>query len=273
MINDLVNILNSIKEKNPLIHQITNYVTVNDCANVTLAVGASPAMADDENEVEDFVNIASSLLINIGTLNDDIKKSMIKASKRAKEIGVPVVLDPVGVGASKFRKDFIEELLKDSKISCIRGNISEIKSILNQSSNTKGADASKEDIENIKNTAIIAKTLANSLNLVVAITGETDVISDGKRVVAIKNGSHLLPQITGTGCMCSSLVASFCGTNREKLFEATVLALLVMGISGEIAYDKSQNLGLGTFHKELFNAIGNFNEQTLKEKANLENIL
>src|SRR5574344_2747782 len=146
MLNDLVEILNQIRVKNPLIHQITNYVTVNDCANVTLAVGASPAMADDEAEVEEFVNIASALLVNIGTLNKEIKNSILKAVKKANELNVPVILDPVGVGASTFRKDFINELLETYKISCIRGNISEIKSILNLSSNTKGAAAFKEDL-------------------------------------------------------------------------------------------------------------------------------
>ncbi|WP_207763596.1 hydroxyethylthiazole kinase [Aliarcobacter cryaerophilus] len=272
MINNLVDILNNTKKQNPLIHHITNYVTVNDCANVTLAVGASPAMADDEAEVEEFVDIASALLINIGTLNKDIKNSIIKACKRANEKGVPVILDPVGVGASKFRKDFVNELFETSKISCIRGNISEIKSILNLSSNKKGADASKEDLESIDNTLNIAKELANKLGLVVAITGEIDVISDGKKVIAIKNGNHLLPYITGTGCMCSSLVASYCGASKDKIYEATILGVITMGIAGEIAYENSNNKGLGTFHKELFNAISNFNQEILIKKANYQEI-
>ncbi|MBK6303736.1 MAG: hydroxyethylthiazole kinase [Arcobacter sp.] len=272
MIDNLIDIVNNTKKKNPLIHQITNYVTVNDCANVTLAVGASPAMADDEAEVEEFVNIASALLINIGTLNKDIKNSILKAVKKANELNVPVILDPVGVGASKFRKDFINELLETYKISSIRGNISEIKSILNLSSNTKGADASKEDLESIDNTLNIAKDLANKLSLVVAITGEIDVISDGKKVITIKNGNHLLPYITGTGCMCSSLVASYCGASNDKIFEATVLGVITMGIAGEIAYENSNNKGLGTFHKELFNAISNFNEDILIKKANFQDI-
>ena len=272
MIDNLIDIINNTKKHNPLIHHITNYVTVNDCANVTLAVGASPAMADDEAEVEEFVNIASALLINIGTLNKNVKNSILKAVKKANELNVPVILDPVGVGASKFRKDFINELLETYKISSIRGNISEIKSILNLSSNTKGADASKEDLESIDNTLNIAKELANKLSLVVAITGETDVISDGKRVVTIKNGNYLLPYITGTGCMCSSLVASYCGASNDKIFEATVLGVITMGISGEIAYEKSNNKGLGTFHKELFNAISNFNKDILIKKANFQEI-
>ena len=137
MINDLAKILKKIKEKNPLIHQITNYVTVNDCANVTLAIGASPVMADDEAEVEEFVSIASALLVNIGTLSKDAKKSILKAIKKANQVDVPVILDPVGVGATKFRKEFVEEILRDTKVSCIRGNISEIKAILNLSSNKK----------------------------------------------------------------------------------------------------------------------------------------
>jgi hydroxyethylthiazole kinase len=147
-----------------------------------------------------------------------------------------------------------------------------IQNTLNLSSNTKGADASKEDLESIDNTLNIAKELANKLSLVVAITGETDVISDGKRVVTIKNGNYLLPYITGTGCMCSSLVASYCGASNDKIFEATVLGVITMGIAGEIAYENSNNKGLGTFHKELFNAISNFNKDILIKKANFQEI-
>src|SRR5574344_378406 len=138
MIDILVDILKDTKEKNPLIHQITNYVTVNDCANVTLAIGASPVMADEIDEVEDFVNIASSLLLNIGTINKRVKKSIKKASSKAKSINTPVILDPVGVGASKIRTSIVKELLKESKVDVLRGNISEIKSISKISSNTKG---------------------------------------------------------------------------------------------------------------------------------------
>lgn len=270
MINDLAKILKKVKEKNPLIYQITNYVTVNDCANVTLAIGASPVMADDEAEVEEFVSIASALLINIGTLSKDGKNSILKAIKKANEIDVPVILDPVGVGATKFRKEFVEKLLKETEISCIRGNISEIKAILNLSSNTRGADASKDDIESLENTANLAKKLAKDLSTVIVITGEIDIVTDGIVCVAIKNGNHLLPQITGTGCMCSSLVASYCGTSKNKILEATVLGVLTMGIAGEIAYENSENRGLGTFHKEIFNAIGNFDENILNQKANIK---
>ena len=127
-------------------------------------------------------------------------------------------------------------------------------------------------MESIDNTLNIAKDLANKLSLVVAITGETDVISDGKRVVTIKNGNYLLPYITGTGCMCSSLVASYCGASNDKIFEATVLGVITMGIAGEIAYENSNNKGLGTFHKELFNAISNFNKDILIKKANFQEI-
>jgi hydroxyethylthiazole kinase len=147
MIDILVDILKDTKEKNPLIHQITNYVTVNDCANVTLAIGASPVMADEIDEVEDFVDIASSLLLNIGTINKRVKKSIKKASSKAKSINTPVILDPVGVGASKIRTSIVKELLKESKVDVLRGNISEIKSILKISSNTKGVDASKDDFD------------------------------------------------------------------------------------------------------------------------------
>lgn len=267
MINIFEQLLNEIKSKKPLIHQITNYVTVNDCANVTLAIGASPAMADDENEVEDFVNIASSLLINIGTLNKSMKKSMKKATIKAKELKTPVVLDPVAVGASKYRTRTIKELLKNRKVSVIRGNISEVKSLLNRSKNQNGADASSSDFENIENTISLARELAKKEKLVVALTGEIDVISDGKRAVVIENGSKLLQDITGAGCMSTSLVASFCGTNKEYIFEAAVLGVLTMALCGEIAENLTKNSGLGSFHKELFNQISKIDIRTIKEKG------
>ena len=260
-------LLSEIRAKKPLIHQITNYVTVNDCANVTLAIGASPAMADDENEVEDFVKIASSLLINIGTLNENMKKSMQKATVKAKKLKKVVVLDPVAVGASKYRTDCVKKLLKNRKISVIRGNISEIKALLGSSKNQNGADASSSDFESIENSIQIAKKLALKEKVIVALTGEIDVISDGKRAVVIESGSKLLQDITGAGCMSTSLVASFCGTNKEYLFEATVLGVLTMALCGEIAENLAAKDGLGSFHKELFNQISRLDIETIKNKG------
>ncbi len=263
-------LLSEIKKNRPLIHQITNYVTVNDCANVTLAVGASPAMADDENEVEDFVKIASSLLINIGTLNENMKKSMLKATIKAKELEKVVVLDPVAVGASKYRTNCVKKLLENRKISVIRGNISEIKSLLGSSKNSKGADASSSDFESVQNSIQIAKELALKEKVIVALTGQIDVISDGKRVAVIENGSKLLQDITGAGCMSTSLVASFCGTNKEYLFEATVLGVLTMALCGEIAQNLTQKEGLGSFHKELFNQISKFDIDLIKKYSKIK---
>ena len=166
--------------------------------------------------------------------------------------------------------NLVKELLKESKVDVLRGNISEIKSISKISSNTKGVDASKDDFDSIENLSFIAKKLSKKYKNIVAITGEVDIISDGKRAVAIKNGNDLLPKITGTGCMCSSLIASFCGTSNDKLFEATVLGILVMGIAGEIASLNANKKNLGTFHKELFNVIGNFNEEILRSMAKIK---
>lgn len=257
----LADILELTREINPLCFQITNYVTVNDCANVTLAIGASPAMADEEKEVES--------LVNIGTINKRVKKSMLKATKRANKLDIPVVLDPVGIGASKFRKDLVDELLQNYKIAVVRGNISEIKAILNLSSKSKGADASLEDLENIENSKNLAKKLAKKYETIVAITGKVDVISDGTNAVSIENESDDLQKITGTGCMCTSLVASFCGANKEMIFEATVLGVLTMALNGELATISSNDKGLGTFHKELFNKISKFDRAILLSKAKI----
>ncbi|AXK47987.1 hydroxyethylthiazole kinase [Aliarcobacter trophiarum LMG 25534] len=265
----LADILEFTREKNPLCFQITNYVTVNDCANVTLAIGASPAMADEKKEVESLVNIASSLYLNIGTINKRVKKSILKATKKANKLDIPVILDPVGIGVSKFRKDLVDNLLKNYKIAVVRGNISEIKAILNVSSKSKGADASFEDLENIENSIKLANKLAKKYKTVVAITGKVDVISNGKEVATIENESDDLPKITGTGCMCTSLVASFCGAKKDMIFEATVLGVLTMALNGELATISSKSSGLGTFYKELFNKISKFDRAILLSKAKI----
>lgn len=260
-------LINKVRDTKPLIHHITNYVTVNDCANITLAIGASPVMADSSDEVEDIVGISSALLLNMGTLHFRTIYSMKKAGKKANSIGIPIVLDPVGVGASRLRNDTALQLVEELNIDVLRGNISEIKYFAHLHSGTKGVDAAEEDTNNLEDAITVAKKVASKLKCVVAITGKIDIVSDGEQVIGIKNGHSMLSNLTGTGCMCSSLIASFCGANPKHPFDATVAALLAMGIAGEVAYETAGHLGNGSFHMALHDAVSKMNDETLEQRA------
>lgn len=211
-------LLNEVRNKKPLVHNITNYVTVNDCANILLAIGASPIMADDIKEAADITKISSALVINIGTLNERTIESMIASGKKANELNIPVVFDPVGAGASEFRNSTTKRLLEEVKISVLRGNMSEIKFISGLGSTTKGVDASENDARTGNDEGIdVAKNLAKKLQCTVAITGATDIISDGERVVILENGTKMLSNVTGTGCMTTALIGAFCGAGSDYL--------------------------------------------------------
>ncbi|WP_243108582.1 hydroxyethylthiazole kinase [Clostridium rectalis] len=272
MYKDISKALEKVKIKNPLIHNITNYVTINDCANVILAIGGSPVMADDENEVEEMVSIASSLVINIGTLNSSTVKSMLLAGKKANELGIPVILDPVGVGATSYRKRICETLIKEIKFAVIRGNISEIKNIAGIKTFTKGVDAVEES-ENLCKDSIkvkkqIGESLSKRLGTVIAISGKIDSVSNTNNTYFIKNGNENLCKVTGTGCMSTALIGAFCGGEDDYL-KATISAVVSMGIAGEIAYEKAKKLGIGSFKVALMDAIYNINEEIYKERGGI----
>ncbi|MDR3258368.1 MAG: hydroxyethylthiazole kinase [Fusobacteriaceae bacterium] len=265
---ELMQLLELVRNKKPLIHHITNYVTVNDCANITLAIGASPIMADAIEEAGDIAAISSALVLNIGTLNPRTIESMIEAGKSANKNGVPVVFDPVGAGASKLRNDATTRILNEIKISALRGNISEIRYISGLASNTKGVDASVDDMSDDANT--IASDLSLKLRCVVAITGAVDTISDGSHTVSVRNGHPMMSSITGTGCMCSSLVGSFCGAAPESIFNGVIAAIICMGIAGEIAFEKAGLVGNGSFHMALLDAISKIDANTISGRAKVD---
>lgn len=267
LINDCTNLLYEIREKNPLIHNITNYVTVNDCANAVLAIGASPIMADDNAEVEEIVSISSALVINMGTLNQRTIASMIMAGKKANELNIPVVLDPVGVGDSTLRNKTVQEILSQVKIDVIRGNLSEISFLAGFKASTKGVDTA---IADEKNDAVgIAKLVSNRYSCVVGITGKVDIISDGIRFAKVANGNKLLPKVTGIGCMTSALVGSFCGVTNDY-YTATVAGIATMGISGEIAFEKAGAMGTGSFHISIIDALSNMNSTLFLERCKID---
>ena len=257
-------LLNQVRKLGPLVHHITNYVTVNDCANITLAIGARPVMADSPDEAAEFASIASSLVVNIGTLNERTVSSMIAAGKAANMKKTPVILDPVGVGASKFRNDTVKRLIAEIDLCVLRGNISEIKFIAGLSSETRGVDASDSDILGTDNAGKIAKDLAHTLGCVVVISGAVDVISDGNKTAYIENGHPTLGSITGTGCMCSSLIGSFCGISGTDPFYAAASAMLCMGVAGELSYEKAELLGNGSFRVAIHDFISRMDAQTLE---------
>lgn len=269
----VVELLDRLKNKKPLIHNITNYVTVNDCANILLAIGASPIMADDLKEAADITSIASALVINIGTLNERTIESMIESGKKANELNIPVVLDPVGAGASLFRNKTTKRILEEIKISVLRGNMSEIKFIAGLESETKGVDASESDLKSDSDEGIrVAKSLAKRFNCTVAITGVCDIVSDGEKSVTIENGTKMLSNVTGTGCMTTALVGGYLGAceTKEDLFIAAVSGIVSMGICGEIAEERAGNIGLGSFHMAIIDAVSNLDEETLLNRSKIK---
>lgn len=270
MTESYMTLIQNIRAKKPLVHHITNYVTVNDCANATLAVGASPIMADALEEVAEISSSASSLVLNMGTLNNASVASMLKAGASANAVGIPIVFDPVGAGASTYRNETSRRLLESLSLSVICGNISEIRFLAGLHAETKGVDASEADQGSVQETIGIAETLAKRYHCVVAITGAVDVIADDKQVVLIENGHPMLGGLTGTGCMCSSLIASFCGAAPSSLFDATVAALLTMGVAGEIAYDNAGEKGNGSFRVALHDALSRMDSKTLNERATVK---
>ncbi|MGH0054513.1 MAG: hydroxyethylthiazole kinase [Sphaerochaetaceae bacterium] len=259
-------ILQAVREKKPIVHHITNYVTVQDCANSVLALGGSPIMADAQEELSDIVQLSNALVINIGTLNERTRSSMYKASQFAQERRIPIVLDPVGAGASLYRTETVQQLIARAVPTVIRGNLSEIRNVAQLSSHTSGVDASNlDDSQYMEQTVELAHDLASKLGCVIAITGKTDIVTDGKTHILIENGHPLLTRVTGTGCMSTALIGTCCAITHDAL-SAAVTALLCMGIAGEVA---SAHLGLGAFHAALFDAISNLDGPMLKKMGKI----
>ncbi len=267
LINDIALSVDKVREKSPLVHCITNYVTVNDCANALLAIGASPIMADDIEEAADITAISSALVINIGTLNSRTIKSAISAGKRANELNKPVVFDPVGAGASRLRNNTTMEILKEAEIAIIRGNLSELAFIAGLNVSTKGVDSSEADLD--KDPVLVAAKVAKDYKCIAAITGEVDTVSDGKRCVRLHNGHKMLSKVTGSGCLTSALTGAFAGAAEDKL-TAACGAILTTSIAGELAYKKAGELGTGSFHISLIDFISIMNSEIMLNYANIK---
>ncbi|KRN51525.1 hydroxyethylthiazole kinase [Kandleria vitulina DSM 20405] len=260
--------LNKVRKNVPLVHNITNYVTVNDVANVLLACGASPIMADEAEEVEDITSICGGLNINIGTLNKRSIQSMLLAGKKSNELHHVVLLDPVGAGASALRTNTALNLLKEIKFDVIRGNISEIKTLALGSGTTKGVDADIADViteDNLDEAISFVKSFAKKTGAIIAITGAIDLVSDEERCFVIRNGRKEMSRITGTGCQLSGMMTAFLIANKNPL-EAAVASVCMMGLAGEIAWNHMQEGdGNATYRNRIIDAIFNMDEETLNK--------
>lgn len=266
--------LDNVRKTTPLVHNITNYVTVNDVANILLACGASPIMSDEPEDVEDITSICGGLNINIGTLNSRTITSMLLAGKKANQLGHPVVLDPVGAGASRLRTDTAFRLLRDVKFTVIRGNISEIKTLASGAGTTKGVDADVADKvteENLDSAVAFAKAFAAQTSAVIAITGAIDIVADAEKAYCIRNGNAMMSSITGTGCQLSALTAAFVTANPGHPLEAAAAAVCAMGLAGETAHKRLTPLdGNSTYRNYIIDAIYNMTPDQLEEGANYE---
>lgn len=266
--------LENVRTTGPLVHNITNYVTVNDVANVILACGASPIMSDEPEDVEDITTICGGLNINIGTLNKQTIAGMLIAGKKANELNHIVLLDPVGAGASKLRTETASKLVNKIKFDVIRGNISEIKTLAAGSGTTKGVDADLADAvndENLETMVYFAKSFAARFNTIVAITGAIDLVADSNKCYVIRNGRPEMGRITGTGCQLSGLTTAFTIANPENKLEAVAAAVCAMGIAGEIGYERMQEGdGNSTYRNKIIDAIYNMTGETLNSRAKFE---
>lgn len=262
------------KKNAPLVHCITNYVTVNDVANVILACGGSPIMSDEPADVFDIVSLCGGLCINIGTLNERSIKAMHIAGARAKELGKPILLDPVGAGASKLRTETATEILGTVKPEIIRGNISEIKALALGAGTTKGVDADIADAVTEKNLCEMAdfiKSFAKRTGAVIAVTGKTDLVADAENCYVIRNGRAEMSRITGTGCMLSGIAAAYAAANPQNLTDAVAAAVCVMGIAGEIGVENmSDGEGNASLRTRIIDAVYNMNTDILQRRANYE---
>ena len=254
--------LHELRERKPLVHQITNYVVMNETANATLALGALPVMAHAREEVEEMVGLASALVLNIGTLSGQWIEAMLRAGSAASARGIPVVLDPVGAGATAYRTDTARRILDEVRVAVLRGNPGEVATLV-------GAEAEVRGVESIAgggDPAQLAREAARSLGVVASVTGPVDHVSDGTSVLAVANGHPLRASITGTGCMSSAITGCFLAVAETPLAGAAE-ALVAFGVAGEDAAREAK--GPGSFHVALYDALAALDPETLDARAKL----
>ncbi len=255
--------LTSIREQRPLIHHITNYVVMNETANATLALGALPVMAHAREEVEEMVALAGSLVLNIGTLSPHWVDAMLLAGREANRRSVPVVLDPVGAGATRLRTETARRLLEEIEISVLRGNAGEIATLVGAGADVRGVESIAAELEPWE----LAEE-AGRLVGAAAVTGAVDYVSDGERIVTIANGDPLLATVTGTGCMATALIGCFHAVDPSDPAGAAANALAAFGVAAEAAAETAR--GPGSFHVNLYDALAGVDPATLDARARIE---
>ncbi|WP_407406315.1 hydroxyethylthiazole kinase [Peribacillus sp.] len=265
MNTSVADLFGRVRKKQPLVHQITNFVTANDCANATLAIGGSPVMTSNPKEVADMVKLAQALVINLGTLDDVSLEAMAIAGKTANDCHIPVILDPVGVGSTTYRTEKAMELLDSMTVQIIRGNVSEVHRLMGGDIVTRGVDSGPLSMSN----AELSLRAARKLKSVVVVSGAKDAVSDSSRTSIIDNGSPLLTKVTGTGCMSTALIGVFCGIT-EDYYSAAIAGISTMSISGELAARTlEKNDGTGTYRTRIIDAISGMNDSIWKYEVKM----
>ncbi len=258
--------LRSLRAQKPLVHQITNYVVMNETANATLALGALPVMAHAREEVEEMIGLASALVINIGTLSQHWVDAMLLAGRAASARGIPVVLDPVGAGATAYRTETARRILDEVAVTVLRGNAGEVATLVGAAAEVRGVESITAGLE----PAEIAQEGARQLGLVASVTGPVDHVSNGKRTLAVANGHPLLAAVTGTGCISSALTGCFLTAKPEEPLEAAAEALAALGVAAEDA--AAGAAGPGTFHARLYDALAALDPETLDGRARISEL-
>jgi len=256
--------LRALRERKPLVHQITNYVVMNETANATLAIGALPVMAHAPQEAEEMASVASALVLNIGTLSDHWIEAMFLAGAAANEARIPVVVDPVGAGATGYRTSTAERLIGGLEVAVVRGNAAEVATLAGRKAEIRGVESVGADGSG----AELAQAAARSLGCVVSVTGPVDHVSDGERVLAVSNGHELLSTVTGTGCMSTAITGCFLGARPDAPLEAAAEALVAFGVAGEDAAAEAR--GPGSFHAALYDALHGLDPDTIDARARVE---
>jgi hydroxyethylthiazole kinase len=258
--------LSNLRSKTPLVEAITNYVTINDCANILLSIGASPAMCESADEAYDFTKLANAVYLNIGTLTKEQELAMLQAVKAADELNIPVILDPVGCAAIPRRIGFIDKLRSFGKVDIIKGNLGEIKSLAGVKTQVRGVDSLDEGEDGVE----VCQQLAKDWKCIVAASGKIDIITDGETTALVHNGDDMLTKVTGAGCMLGALTAGFCGANKENLLASCIASFLSMGLAGEHAAQQNRGVYPGSFRVFLIDEIYKLNDTILRDKSKIE---
>ncbi|PED73984.1 hydroxyethylthiazole kinase [Bacillus pseudomycoides] len=266
-IKEIAKVVETVRESNPLVHNITNVVVTNFTANGLLAVGVSPVMAYAKEEVAEMASIAGALVLNMGTLRPEEVEAMLIAGKSANTHHVPILFDPVGAGATSYRTEVARHIPSEVKLAMIRGNAAEIANVINEKWEIKGVDAGAGNGDVVG----IAKQAADELDTVAVITGKEDVVTDGEQTVIIRNGHPILTKVTGTGCLLTSVMGAFAAVEKDYV-KAAVAALTFYGVAAEIAAAKTVELGPGSFQIEFLNQLANITVDDIEQYGNIQEV-